>query len=597
MTDRYLQQAVLLLTLVTSSAGVEAGCDLSGITLPVTMSGLRPMVPVKIEDQPFYLVLDSGAFYSVLSPATAQRLHLRLQSMRMELGGVAGNAAAAMTTVGQFTFGNSSVPNAPFLVGGSDPGGGAAGFLGQNVLRLSDVEYDFANGVIRLIHSEHCGRAMLAYWARGVAYSAIDVVPDTMLFLGLRSVRRGIIALNPYIAGAVGTAYLNGIKIRVLFDTGAAHSILTLGAAARAGIKPNSPNVVPAGGSFGIGQGAVPTWIGPFESFRIGGEQTLHTHLRFGDVQLSGRADMLLGADFFLSHRIFVANSQRKVYFTYNGGPVFDLRTDAADAGQPKIDGAEPTDAAGFSRRGSALAARMLFARAIADFTRACELAPAEPEYFYQRGLAYRDDKQPGRALADFDQALQLKPDYLGPRLARAEVHLQAGDKTAAAADLETAARVAPVQSELRLEIAVDDVEADHFAAAIAQYDLWTASHPNDARYALALSGRCWARALAGVELAKADGDCSQALHLDPSSSKILWSRGVVRLREGKYAKSLHDFQIALQQEPNAAWALYGRGIDELKLGRAAAGQADLAAAAAADPAIAGAAKNVGISP
>jgi hypothetical protein len=32
---------------------------------------------------------------------------------------------------------------------------------------------------------------------------------------------------------------------------------------------------------------------------------------------------MLLGADFFLSHRIFVSNEQHKVYFTYNGGPVF----------------------------------------------------------------------------------------------------------------------------------------------------------------------------------------------------------------------------------------------------------------------------------
>jgi hypothetical protein len=35
--------------------------------------------------------------------------------------------------------------------------------------------------------------------------------------------------------------------------------------------------------------------------------------------------DMLIGADFFLSHRIYVANSQRKLYFTYNGGPVFNL--------------------------------------------------------------------------------------------------------------------------------------------------------------------------------------------------------------------------------------------------------------------------------
>jgi hypothetical protein len=32
---------------------------------------------------------------------------------------------------------------------------------------------------------------------------------------------------------------------------------------------------------------------------------------------------MLLGADFLLAHRVLVSHSQRKVYFTYAGGPVF----------------------------------------------------------------------------------------------------------------------------------------------------------------------------------------------------------------------------------------------------------------------------------
>ena len=32
---------------------------------------------------------------------------------------------------------------------------------------------------------------------------------------------------------------------------------------------------------------------------------------------------MLLGYDFLRSHRVLVAHSQRRIYFTYNGGPVF----------------------------------------------------------------------------------------------------------------------------------------------------------------------------------------------------------------------------------------------------------------------------------
>ena len=45
--------------------------------------------------------------------------------------------------------------------------------------------------------------------------------------------------------------------------------------------------------------------------------------------KLSGEApEMLLGTDFFRSHRVLIANAQKKVYVSYIGGPVF--RTPAA---------------------------------------------------------------------------------------------------------------------------------------------------------------------------------------------------------------------------------------------------------------------------
>ena len=57
---------------------------------------------------------------------------------------------------------------------------------------------------------------------------------------------------------------------------------------------------------------------------------------------------MLIGADFFLSHRIYVASSQRKLYFTYNGGPVFNLDTPGAatTAGAAESPRCDPEDAA-----------------------------------------------------------------------------------------------------------------------------------------------------------------------------------------------------------------------------------------------------------
>src|SRR5262249_18166067 len=80
------------------------------------------------------------------------------------------------------------------------------------------------------------------------------------------------------------------------------------------------------------------------DSFKIGDEEIQHTKLRFGDLTLPD-TDMLIGADFFLSHRVFVATSQRKLYFTYNGGPVFNLAT--GPSGRPGRPAPEPPAAAG----------------------------------------------------------------------------------------------------------------------------------------------------------------------------------------------------------------------------------------------------------
>jgi hypothetical protein len=52
---------------------------------------------------------------------------------------------------------------------------------------------------------------------------------------------------------------------------------------------------------------------------------------------------MLLGADFLRSHRVLVAHSQRKIYFTYAGGPVFQLNRPPVPENEPRAaDDAKP---------------------------------------------------------------------------------------------------------------------------------------------------------------------------------------------------------------------------------------------------------------
>ena len=53
--------------------------------------------------------------------------------------------------------------------------------------------------------------------------------------------------------------------------------------------------------------------------------QATPTHQPGADL-LEREPDLLLGADFLLAHRIYIARSQKKLYFTYRGGPIFQPR-------------------------------------------------------------------------------------------------------------------------------------------------------------------------------------------------------------------------------------------------------------------------------
>jgi tetratricopeptide (TPR) repeat protein len=572
--------------------------------IPVTMRGLRPLVRAQINGQDAPLVVDSGAFFSTLTPAAVQQFQLPSVPFPgvLWVEGIGGSEAARVARVRRFTLISNTWNDVEFVVAGSEFGAGAVGLLGQNLLRIADVEYDLANGVIRLVQPKgDCNkRASLAYWAdaAGKPYSLIDIEPAT----------RG----RPH---TKSVAYLNGVKIHVVFDTGAPQSILTLGAAKHAGITPSSPGVTDGGASYGLGHKVAKTWITRFSSFKIGDEEIQHAQLRFGDIDLPN-ADMLVGADFFLSHRIYVASSQNRIYLTYNGGPVFDLSATRApaEAAAAQADGGaaataavsaadirldQPTDAAGFARRGAAFDARRDYDAAIADLTHACELAPTESNYFYQRGMAHWHKGQADAALADFDQALKLKPDNVDALIGRAGVRVSRKAPAAeVTGDLEAAASALPKQAEMHLQIGSLYDAVDEPAAAVSEYSKWIDSHPRDnLLMAGALNSRCWSRALTGKDLQQALDDCNAALRMRPNTAAFLDSRGLAYLRQSNYDQAIADYDAALRLRPKIAWSLYGRGLARQHKGMTAEARADIDAATALQPQIADMARKYGIGP
>jgi tetratricopeptide (TPR) repeat protein/predicted aspartyl protease len=577
-----------------SSASAENKCKLTPVgELPITMAGLRPLITAQVNGHEVPFLLDSGAFFSVMSAATAAQLHLMVFPFGLKIKGVGGESATSVTSVPDFGLLGVTFHNAQFLVGGSEVG--AAGVLGQNFLSRFDVEYDLAKGAVRLFRTEDCNKSFLAYWVpHGQAYSSMDI--------------NKIEQRNPH---TIGVAYVNGKKIRAMFDTGASTSALSLKVAERAGIKVDSPGVTPIGYTRGFGSSLVKQYVAVFASFKIGdGEEIKNTRLRIVDFDL-GDAEMLIGADFFLSHHVYVSNSQHKLYLTYNGGAVFNLAANASAESATAADQAEgrqpdhpadvPADAAAYARRGEASVARHDFEHGLSDLSKAIELSPNDPGYFYWRASAYRQSGEEALALADLNRALSLNANFLAAYVDRAEIYLSRNSTQEAVADLGEVDRLAAPQADVRLRLAGLYGNAESFTRAIRQLDLWIESHPVDSRFVGALATRCLARALLNQDLDAGLADCDRASKLvnmrNPDNSMLLSNRGMLWLRLGQYAKAIDDFDGALKLQPKNAAALYGRGVAESQKNKNNSGQTDIDAAQALAPKTTNQYQRYGIAP
>jgi tetratricopeptide (TPR) repeat protein/predicted aspartyl protease len=567
-----------------AASAADAKCRLSKyFDLPVDMEGRAAVITTRINGQEARFVVDTGALFSMLTPEAASRLKTRPVPVSglLMVQGIGGIENASAAEAKEFNFAGVPLKNVQFIVVGREFAPGAVGLLGENILSFADEEYDFAHGVMRFLKTEDCKGVGLAYWA-GRNYSEIPLSPFD----------------PPRSWDIKGTVKINGHPVRVLFDTGAGASMLTRRAAERVGVKMDGPDVRPAGLTSGIGRRVVETWTAPIESFAIGDEEITNTLLTIGKADLDD-VDMILGMDFFLSHRVLVSRSQNKLYFSYNGGPVFRLDTAPAPASGKSIAAPDPAaeaprDADGWARQGAALMSRHDYAGAVKAFDKAIELDPKSPKRYVDRARAHWTTDRT-LAMSDLDQALKLKPDFTPALMDRGDLFLNAKDYARAEADFAAAVKASPRDGDIEARIAGLYDRHDLWAQAIPHYDAWISAHSKNDRLWVALNERCWARAMLGKDLDKALDDCNAALKAGPRNSEVLDSRGLVYLRLGRYREAIADYDAALKLQPKEAWSLYGRGLAKQRLGMKAEGEADVAAALALSPGLEVRAKAIGL--
>lgn len=256
-----------------------------------------PVVDGAVNGQKIRILLQTAASQTVIRRSAIRALDLTPAA-------VEGRPDAEFVHIIEFRIGKTVRHDWRVAVAGEqDFGDDVALILGDDFFQQADIEFDFGANAVRVYQARDCEGTPLAYWA--LAAPTVPIEAGDKIRLAIE---------------------INGKPVRALLDSGAGRSLIGAAEAEKFGITPESPGTLAAGCVSGFGKNAVDSWTGQFESFAIGGEVIRNPRIRFADLLQhtgDGQADMLLGADFLHSHRVLIARSQGKMYFTYAGGTVF----------------------------------------------------------------------------------------------------------------------------------------------------------------------------------------------------------------------------------------------------------------------------------
>ena len=327
---RLLPSSALMLALagaVLSPGIAQAGCSLEMVTtLPAKIDNGRVFIPGTMDGHPVDYLVDLASQTLLLRSAATE-----FTIIPDNFGSLDKIATFGPPGPNQLVF-----QHLPLRVGGTSANFGApqeVAVLGMDFFARYDVEFDIQHGKIILYRPAGCEGANLAYWSG--PHTVADMVSNA----------------GPHINVPPYTAYnfphvnirvkVHGQDMVAALDTGYAQSSLSLAAAHSVGLTVGGDGMTETAPTADLLDGySTPTWIGTVDSVALGNETAASAKIRFRSFIVppgasqprTGTAirrtryngdDMMLGADFLIAHRIFLSQSQAKVYFSHADGADF----------------------------------------------------------------------------------------------------------------------------------------------------------------------------------------------------------------------------------------------------------------------------------
>jgi regulator of sirC expression with transglutaminase-like and TPR domain/predicted aspartyl protease len=426
------------------------------------------LIPAEVNGHSTSLILDTGAFWSVIGPQLAEGLPRR-QSSVYEIG-AGGQPMRTVVTVPTLKLGTlPPIADVQFFV--KPPGPEAfPGNAAANLLSWADLEIDLANDRINLFSHDHCPGKVL-YWPHSDDFEVpMHVGREKLLTIPVE---------------------LDGHRLTALLDTGATISVLHDDVALSVfGIDADSPGSESLGSGVTLDGARMTLFRHRFGSLSIGSVRFRNPWLTIGTDKGAphgaGRAeggstsDLVIGMHQLRNLHLFLAYGEGMLYGTTvagdqtAGGAVADARPahrpdtmDLRDAGDHIAKAYQSLGAADYDA-------------AIREFDAAIVIAPGEPKLWQARGAARLSKRQYREAIDDETEAIRLDPGAGGSFYDRALAEDGMALRAAALDDCGKALAAAPRDTrvlELRAHV---EGEIGQWQAALADLDRVVSADPKN---------------------------------------------------------------------------------------------------------------------
>ncbi|MFT9257993.1 MAG: retroviral-like aspartic protease family protein [Acetobacter sp.] len=254
-------------------------------------------VAARINSHNARMIVDTGSEGSLLSPEAAALFDTRPDPTTHTvvqgtggMGRIVPNVIVRSLTVGGLEFGPVSVPVSGLpAVPLTDPA--VEGLIGGDMLSRYDIELNVAEG-------------WMAFWsARGAGCSGP---------VGWRYIYRAVSLQTTGRQRVIAQVELDGWPLRALVDSGARSRIVAERTALRMGVTPQALAQDPGGVTAGVDGHEQPYRWHRFNLLQIGQEQEHAPVLTV--APLHDTVDMLLGSDWFATHRVWISYSTGTLY-------------------------------------------------------------------------------------------------------------------------------------------------------------------------------------------------------------------------------------------------------------------------------------------